>query len=107
MRQILVHRGLRLVFFANMISMFGSGLNSAAVVWRILEVTHSETYLALLVVLQTIPAMLLLPFSGVVIDREDRRRLLMLLDLCRGAVILIVALLALQHRDRLWQLYAM
>ena len=43
--------------------------------------------LAYLVVLMTIPAMLMMPFSGVVIDREDRRRLVMLLDAGRGAVI--------------------
>ena len=37
--------------------------------------------------LQTIPAMLMLPFTGVIIDREDRRRLVMWLDAVRGVII--------------------
>lgn len=107
MWNILEHRGLRLVFIANMVSMLGSGLNSAAVTWHILQATHSEVNLSLVVVLQTIPAMLLLPFGGVVIDREDRRRLVMWLDALRGLVILGVAVLAFTGRLQLWHLYLM
>ncbi len=107
MRAILGQRPLRFVFAANMISMFGSGMNSAAVAWYILQATHNEMALGMLIILQTVPAMLLLPFSGVVIDREDRRRLVMWLDALRGLVILTVAILALQHRAQIWQLYLM
>jgi MFS family permease len=49
----------------------------------------------------------MLPFTGVIIDREDRRRLIMLLDVLRGAVIFIVAVLAFQNRVQVWHLYAM
>jgi MFS transporter, DHA3 family, macrolide efflux protein len=107
MRQILGRRPLQFVFAANMISMFGSGMNAAAVSWYTLEATHNEIALGMFVVLQTIPAMLLLPFSGVMIDREDRRRLVMWLDSLRGAIILTVAVLAFQHRVQVWQLYLM
>ncbi|MBI2682080.1 MAG: MFS transporter [Acidobacteriales bacterium] len=107
MRKILSHRGLRLIFIANMISMLGSGLNSAAVIWYILQKTHSEVDISYLVVFQTLPAMLLIPFTGVFIDREDRRRLVMLLDAGRGLVILVVAILALRHQVELWHLYIM
>jgi MFS family permease len=107
MRQIFDQRPLRFVFAANMVSMFGSGMNSAAVGWYILKATNNEMALGMLVVLQTIPAMMLIPFSGVMIDREDRRRLVMWLDALRGLVILAVAILAFEHRVRVWQLYAM
>lgn len=107
MRAILGQRPLRFVFAANMISMFGSGMNSAAVGWYILKATHNEIALGMLVVLQTIPAMMLLPFSGVIIDREDRRRLVMWLDAMRALVIVAVAILALRHRVQVWQLYLM
>ena len=58
MWKVMQHRGLRMVFAANMISMLGSGLNAAAVTWHILQATKSEMNLAYLVVLMTIPAML-------------------------------------------------
>jgi MFS family permease len=107
MRAILGQRPLRFVFAANVISMLGSGMNSAAVAWYILEATHSEMALGTFAVLQTVPAMLMLPFTGVIIDREDRRRLVMMLDAVRGVIIAVVAVLAFQHRAHLWQLYLM
>lgn len=107
MRAILSQRPLRFVFAANLISMVGSGMNSAAVAWYILKATHSEMALGTFAMLQTIPAMLMLPFTGVVIDREDRRVLVMWLDAIRALIIVIVAVLAFQHRVRVWQLYLM
>lgn len=107
MRVTFGNRPLRFVFAANLISMVGSGMNSAAVAWYILQATHSEMALGTFAVLQTLPAMLMLPFTGVVIDREDRRRLVMWLDAIRAFIIVAVAILAFQHRVRVWQLYLM
>jgi MFS family permease len=107
MRAILGQRPLRFVFAANVISMLGSGMNSAAVAWYILQATHSEMALGTFAVLQTIPAMLMLPFTGVIIDREDRRVLVMWLDAVRAVIIMAVAILAFRHRVQVWQLYLM
>ncbi len=107
MRSILQKRSLRFVFAANLISMLGSGMNSAAVAWTILQRTHSEMALGTFAALQTIPAMLMLPFTGVIIDREDRRRLVMMLDAARAIIILAVTVLAFLHRVQVWELYLM
>src|SRR5271155_1681165 len=107
MRSILQKRSLRFVFTANVISMLGSGMNAAAVAWYILQATHSEIALGTFAVLQTIPAMLMLPFTGVIIDREDRRRLVMWLYPLRAQIIVTAAVLAFQHRGQVWQLYLM
>jgi DHA3 family macrolide efflux protein-like MFS transporter len=107
MRSILQKPALRFVFAANVISMLGSGMNSAAVAWYILQATHSEIALGTFAVLQTIPAMLMLPFTGVIIDREDRRRLVMLLDAARAVIILTVSILAFLGKAKIWELYLM
>jgi MFS family permease len=107
MRDILGRRSLRFVFAANVISMLGSGMNAAAVAWYILQATHSEMALGTFAVLQTLPAMLMLPFTGVIIDREDRRRLVMWLDALRAIVIVAVAILAFRGHVKVWQLYLM
>jgi len=107
MRSILQKRGLRFVFAANVISMLGSGMNAAAVAWYILQATHSEMALGMFAVLQTIPAMLILPFTGFIIDREDRRRLVMWLDALRAVIILTVSILAFMGKAKIWELYLM
>src|ERR1700761_178476 len=101
MREMWRHRGMRLIFVANLVSMIGSGMNSAAVIWYILQATHSEVSLGMLIALQTVPSLVLLPFTGVVIDREDRRHLMIWLDGARGLIIFGVALLVLTHRSQL------
>src|SRR5437588_11380428 len=103
MRAILGQRPLRFVFAANVVSMLGSGMNSTAVAWYILQATHSDIALGTLAVVQTVPAILLLPFTGVIIDREDRRRLVMLLDSVRSIVILAVALLPFAAHGTGWE----
>jgi DHA3 family macrolide efflux protein-like MFS transporter len=107
MREMFQHRGMRLIFLANLISMVGSGMNAAAVIWYILQATHSEVSLGALIALQTLPSLVLLPFTGVLIDREDRRHLMLWLDFARGAIIFFVAMLVFTHHVHLWQIYAM
>jgi DHA3 family macrolide efflux protein-like MFS transporter len=98
---------MRLIFVANLVSMIGSGMNSAGVTWYVLQRTHSEMALGTLLMLQTIPTLLMLPFTGVVIDRQDRRQLLMGLDAVRGVLILVVAVLAYRGTVALWEVYLM
>ena len=57
MREMWQHRGMRMIFIANLISMIGSGMNSAAVIWYILQATHSEVSLGMLIALQTLPSL--------------------------------------------------
>ncbi len=98
---------MRLIFAANLISMIGSGMNAAAVIWYVLQATHSEVSLGTLIALQTLPSLILLPFTGVIIDREDRRHLMMWLDAARMVIIFGIAMMVFTHHVRLWNLYAM
>ena len=102
MRDMLQKRALQYVLAANVVSMIGSGMNSAAMAWYILQTTRSEVALGTLAVLAAVPAMVLMIFGGVIIDREDRRRLVMMLDAARAVVILAAALLVYTHHIRLW-----
>jgi MFS family permease len=95
------------LFAANLVSMFGSGMNTSAVNWYILQATHSEQLLGLLVVAQAIPSLILMPFSGVIVDREDRRHVVMFLDAGRAVLIFVVAMLALRGTVQVWQLFLM
>jgi DHA3 family macrolide efflux protein-like MFS transporter len=107
MRSILQKPALRFILVANVVSMLGSGMNTAAVAWYVLQATHSPIALGMFVVIQTIPAMLMLPFTGVIIDRGDRRRLVMMLDAGRAIVIVAVSILAFRGKAKIWELYMM
>lgn len=107
MRNLLRQRPMRLLFMGNFVSLLGSGMNAAALSWYVLQLTHSEISLGTLLLLQTVPMLLLAPFSGVLTDRMDRRHLVMLMDAFRAVIILATAILSLLHRVNLAELYAM
>src|ERR1035438_9956513 len=104
---LLQRRPYRIILTANFISLFGSGLNHASIIWFVLQKTHSEQAVALLVTTITLPSLFFLPFSGVIIDRMDRRYVTMTLDILRGAAVATVAALAFTGRVQLWHIYAM
>ncbi len=99
-------RKYRIVLAANLISLFGSGLSHAGIIWYVLQQTHSEKAVALLVGLMTMPSLLVLPFSGILIDRMDRRHLLIALDASRGFLLALVSAAAWAGRLEVWMVYA-
>lgn len=83
-----------LLWVAMFVSVFGSGLSGAAASWYVLERTGSTVAVGALWVLITAPGLVVPALGGVLIDRHDRRRLHVLLDLVRAAVVLAAAWLA-------------
>jgi len=106
-RALFGRSGFRYIFVAMFVSLFGSGLNYAGVTWYILEQTQSTVKVSLMVVLVTLPGLIVPPFGGVLIDRMDRRRLAVILDLSRGFVVLATAALLRWGVGQLWQVYTM
>ena len=104
---IWAQRGFRFFSVAMFVSLFGSGLNFTAVSWYILSATHSTIKVSLQVIVVTLPGLLVPFLGGVLIDRLDRRYLGVLLDLCRGFVVLGAAYIAWRGHLELWHLYAM
>lgn len=81
----------RLLWVALFVSLFGSGLSGAAVSWFVLERTGSTVAVGALWVLITAPGLVVPALGGVLIDRHDRRRLHVALDLLRAALVVTAA----------------
>ena len=74
----------RLYFIGQSISLAGTWMQATAQSWLVLTLTHSSTDLGLTVALQTLPVLLLAPYGGVVADRVDKRRLMIVLQTVMG-----------------------
>ncbi len=100
------HRDYRLFWFAQLVSLTGTWLQSLAQSWLVLTLTNSPLQLGLIGVFQFGPSLLLGLPGGVLADRAPKRRLLMAtqaaLFLITGALAVLVAL----NRVQLWQIYA-
>jgi MFS family permease len=86
------------------ISLIGTWMQMAAQAWLVLTLTGSSTDLGVIVALQTLPVLLLGPYGGVIADRVDKRRLMVLLQGAMGLQALILAVLTLSGSVQLWEI---
>ncbi|WP_433444904.1 MFS transporter [Nonomuraea sp. CA-141351] len=96
-------RDFRLLWFSRLVSLLGSWLLVVAVPAHVFTLTGSLAATGLTLVAQFLPPVFLGPIAGVLVDRWDRRRFMILADLVRAAVIPLL-LLAREPGD-IWLLY--
>ncbi len=93
------------IWLGQSLSLVGSGLTSFALgVWAF-ERSGSTTQFALIGLFATLPRVLLSPLAGTLVDRWDRRRVMILSDAGAGLSTLVIAVLLLTGRPEVWQIY--
>ncbi|WP_329792045.1 MFS transporter [Lentzea sp. DG1S-22] len=95
------------LFGATLVSAIGTGMHAAALPLLVLQSTSSPMALSLVVMAAEIPWVLLSLHAGVVVDRLDRRRVMVWADLGRFVVLVALAVLVLTAQvDLLWLVLA-
>lgn len=92
----------RLYFAGQSISMVGTWMQMVAQVWLVLELTGSATWVGMVVAAQTLPILLIGPYGGLVADRADKRRLLVVLQVVMGLLAAGLAVLTVGGHVQLW-----
>ena len=87
----------RKYFFGQTTSLVGTWMQMTAQSWLVFTLTHSATDIGFVVALQTLPVLLLGPYGGVVADRVDKRRLMIVLQAAMGLQAAVLSVLALAH----------
>ena len=100
------HAAFRAYWFGNLASVSGSQMFRFAQLWVIHDLTGSPLYLGFLGVAQSVPAILFMLVGGVVADRVDRRRLLMLTQPIAGSTLLLLGVLTFLGIVEVWHLLA-
>ena len=77
------------------ISLIGSGIQMIALPLYILDLTGSGTLMGVFAMLTLVPALITAPFSGIIGDRKNRRNIMVVMDCGRGALILLLGILAM------------
>ena len=84
------NRNFFLLWQGQLVSAFGDALYAIALNLFVLELTDSTGVMGSIMALVTVPRIILGPFLGVVVDRSDRKKLIVIGDLIRGLSILFV-----------------
>jgi MFS family permease len=94
----------RRYFAGQAVSLIGTWMQMTAQSWLVLSLTHSSAMLGLIVALQTLPVLLLAPYGGVIADRIDKRRLMIVLQSAMGLQALALGLLTVTGEVTVWQI---
>ena len=93
------------VFTGQAFSLFGSRLVQFALVWWITETTGLASTLAFASIVAMLPQVLLGPFAGALVDRWNRKTVMMVSDSLIALVVVALSFLYGAGAVRLWHVY--
>ena len=93
------------IWIGQTISVVGDFLYIIALMWWVLEKTGSTAAMATVAICSSLPAIILGPFAGTYVDRVDKRRLLILMDLGRGVLITVPGVLYFLNQLQVWHIF--
>lgn len=88
-----------------LISVLGDVVYAIALGFWVLATTGSTALMGTLMAASTLPSVLIAPFAGVIVDRTDRRKLIILMDVIRGATVVLLATAAYMGFISLWMVF--
>jgi DHA3 family macrolide efflux protein-like MFS transporter len=99
--------GFYVIWGAQAVSLLGSNLIGFALVWYLTELTGSAVVLATASLMNTLPQVILGPFAGALIDRWNRRVVLIAADGIIAIATLFLAYLFLIDVAEIWHIYVL
>jgi MFS family permease len=97
----------RLYFAGQVVSASGSWMQQVGQVWLVLQLTRSGTALGIVTALQFLPVLLGGAWAGLLADRLDKRRLLIVTSAAAALCAATLGLLVVTDRVTLWLVYAL
>ena len=100
----LKHRNFQLYFGGQLISNAGTWMQIIAQGWLVYQLSHSDLTLGIVGFSAAIPALLVSPWGGVVVDRVPKRSLLIVTQASAMLLAFILAYLSFTHVVQVWHI---
>ena len=94
-----------LLWQGQLVSVFGDAVYALALGFWVMAKTGSTALMGTLMAASTLPSVLISPFAGVIVDRVDRKKLLITTDVIRGLTVVLLALAAYQNALQIWMVF--
>lgn len=94
------------LILANIVGRIGDSIDSIAYGWMVYALTDSSAWLSVIFGVNALPTILFQPFAGVWVERMDKKKVMMVCDMGRGAIIALTGLLYMLGMLRPWHLLA-
>lgn len=101
---VLAERDYRVVWIGQAVSMSGTWMQAVAQGLLVLELWDSAFALGAVNFANAVPSLLVMLFGGVLADRADKRRILLITQIIMGALALALALLIVSDQVQFWMI---
>jgi len=98
------HRNFQLYFGGQLISNAGTWMQTIALGWLVYQLTHSDLALGIVGFAAAVPALIVSPWGGVVVDRVPKRTLLIITQTSAMLLAFILAVLAFTGTVQEWHI---
>lgn len=89
----------------NFISVFGSSIYKFAIGLYVLKLTGSGLTFAGSLIFSILPSVIMAPITGVIVDKVDKKKLIILMDIINGCIFLMLFLLFITDNINIWIIY--
>jgi DHA3 family macrolide efflux protein-like MFS transporter len=97
--------GFTIVWFGQIISLLGTSMTGFAMTIWAYEKTNAATALALVGFFFVAPMLIASPFAGALVDRSNRKLMMMVSDIASGIASFIILILFISGHLQIWHLY--
>ncbi len=94
-----------LLWQGQFVSAVGDIVYAIALGFWVLALTGSTALMGTLMAASTLPRVLVAPFAGVIVDRSNRKWLLVLMDIIRGVAVVFIGVAAFQDFIQIWMVF--
>ncbi len=91
--EIFKEREYRKLIFATVINRFGDSVDAIAFTWLVYQITHSAAWSAIVFALNTLPNVVVQPFAGAIVEKMNKKNVIVATHLLRAVIITLFALL--------------
>lgn len=100
----LKYKNFRLFFPGLITSQIGIWIQNIAIGWIIYNMTHSPLMMGMIMFCNALPLFLFTPFAGVIIDKFNKHKLLITIQILFAVQALLIAILTLGGLIRIWNI---
>jgi MFS family permease len=91
-------------FLGQVISVTGSWLQVVAMGWLVVQLTHSALWLGIVTALDTLPSLLFSLHGGFIVDKFQKRKIIILTQVTMMTLAFILGSLTLLHLINIWEI---
>jgi MFS family permease len=87
-KEVLKESDYRKLLFSTIINRFGDSLDAVGFTWLVYQITHSGTWSAIIFALNILPNVIIQPFTGALVERLDKKKVIVITHFLRGSVLI-------------------